>query len=79
MQTLRTLLSRMVISDFAASANVQERQLLWAGYDIRTVQELMGHKSIKTTMVYLHLLYPGSWKGVESPLDNMPVEHLINQ
>ena len=53
--------------------------LLWAGYDIRTVQELMGHKSIKTTMVYLHLLYPGSWKGVESPLDNMPVEHLINQ
>lgn len=52
--------------------------LLWAGYDIRTVQDLMGHKSIKTTMVYLHLLNPGSWKGVESPLDKKPVESLIS-
>jgi integron integrase len=51
--------------------------LLWAGYDIRTVQELMGHNSVKTTMVYLHILYPGGWKGVESPLDNMPVEKVI--
>lgn len=52
--------------------------LLWAGYDIRTVQELMGHESIKTTMVYLHILNPGSWKGVESPLDKMSVENVIN-
>ena len=51
--------------------------LLWKGYDIRTVQELMGHNSIKTTMVYLHILYPGGWKGVESPLDNMTVENVI--
>jgi integron integrase len=51
--------------------------LLWSGYDIRTVQELMGHKSIKTTMVYLHLLYPGGWKGVESPLDKIPAENII--
>lgn len=53
--------------------------LLWQGYDIRTVQDLMGHRSIKTTMVYLHILHPGGWKGVQSPLDNMPVESLIRQ
>ena len=53
--------------------------LLWAGYDIRTVQELMGHNSIKTTMVYLHILYPGGWKGVESPLDKMMAESLIHE
>ena len=46
--------------------------LLWAGYDIRTVQELMGHNDIKTTMVYLHILHPGG-VGVESPLDKLDV------
>lgn len=53
--------------------------LLWAGYDIRTVQDLMGHNSVKTTMIYLHILYPGGWKGVQSPLDNSPVESLIRR
>lgn len=53
--------------------------LLRRGYDIRTVQELMGHRSVKTTMIYTHILYPGGWKGVESPLDNVPVEHIIHQ
>lgn len=52
--------------------------LLWAGYDIRTVQDLMGHESVKTTMIYLHILNPGSWKGVESPLDKIPVENVIS-
>jgi integron integrase len=51
--------------------------LLWGGYDARTVQDLMGHKSIKTTMIYLHILQPAGWKGVQSPLDNNPVESLI--
>jgi len=41
--------------------------LLENGYDIRTVQELMGHKSVKTTMVYTHVLNRGL--GVKSPLD----------
>ena len=43
-------------------------QLLQNGYDIRTVQELLGHKEVKTTMVYTHVLDQGP-KAVISPLD----------
>jgi integron integrase len=42
--------------------------LLQSGYDIRTVQELLGHKDVQTTMIYTHVLNRGG-RGVASPLD----------
>ena len=42
--------------------------MIVSGYDIRTVQELLGHASVETTQIYTHVLNRGG-RGVKSPLD----------
>jgi len=58
----------MVSPFIYAKKGRKSRKWVMASHDIRTVQELLGHQDVKTTVIYTHVLNRGA-KGVRSPVD----------
>ena len=71
LNTMRTAVRRSGIAKRIGCHTLRHSfatHLIESGYDIRTVQELLGHKHVTTTQIYTHVLNRGG-RGVRSPID----------